>query len=54
MTADREQRAAIKDVKDTCDRVAKIHARMLRGEDPKEVDWLIVRRLIRLLVAEWL
>lgn len=49
-----EQKAAIKDVMEQCEKVRALHARMLRTPGKiSETDAMMVRRLIRTLVAEW-
>lgn len=53
MSIDAETKARMQDVKEQAEKVAAIHARMMRGEKLKDLDGMIVRRLIRLLVAEW-
>lgn len=48
-----ERKAAMRDVIEQCKRVAQVHQELLRGDPRTETKAMMVRRLIRTLVAEW-
>lgn len=50
---DDERKAAMRDVIEQCKRVAQVHSELLRGDPCTETKAMMVRRLIRTLVAEW-
>lgn len=53
MSHEEERRAHINDVIEQLDRVKAIHGKLLRKEPLKDTDRMIVARLIRRLVEEW-
>ena len=48
-----ERWVAIRSVLEQLVVVEKIHRRLMRSKKPTDMDGIMVRRLIRLLVAEW-
>ena len=48
-----ERNARIEDTAQQCDRVAAMLRKIKRGHVCSDTDGMIVRRLIRLLVGEW-
>lgn len=53
MKPDDERLARIMDVRDQLHAVERVHIKLGRGEPIKDIDAMAVRRLIRMLVEEW-
>jgi hypothetical protein len=48
-----DRKARIMAVRDQLEAVQRVHVKLSRGEPLKETDAITVRRLIRMLVEEW-